>query len=144
MRALDLPLPPARMPALRRGRPLKRWRYVAVYGPELMLCVGDARIAGVPQRWWAVALPDGRLFEGGRADGIELSFEEGPGVEVVSPHGRSFIWTRKQAGVPVSGTVRVARPRVAGRRPGRVHRRVGRLPRAPHALALVRRHRALP
>jgi hypothetical protein len=108
VRALDLPLPPARMPALRRGRPLKRWRYVAVYGPELMLCVGDARIAGVPQRWWAVALPDGRLFEGARADGIELSFEEGPGVEVVSPHGRSFIWTRKQAGVPVSGTVRVA------------------------------------
>lgn len=110
VRGLDLPLPPGRMPALRRGRPLKRWRYVAVYGPELMLCVGDARIAGVPQRWWAVALPDGRLFEGSRAnpDIIDLAFEEGPGVEVVSPHGRSFIWTRKQAGVAVSGTVRVA------------------------------------
>ena len=107
VRALDLPLPPARMPALRRGRPLKRWRYLAVYGPELMLCVGDARIAGVPQRWWAVALPDGRLFEGARNAPIELSFDEGPGVEVVSPHGRSYIWTRKQAGVPVSGAVRV-------------------------------------
>jgi hypothetical protein len=110
VRALDLPLPPRRMPALRRGRPLKRWRYAAVYGPELMLCVGDARIAGVPQRWWAVALPDGRLFEGGRvrSDVIDLSFEEGPGVEVVSPHGASYIWTRKQAGVAVSGRVRVA------------------------------------
>jgi hypothetical protein len=110
VRGLDLPLPPGRMPALRRGRPLKRWRYLAVYGPELMLCVGDARIAGVPQRWWAVALPDGRLFEGGRASPavIDLSFDEGPGVEVVSPHGRSYIWTRKQAGVAVSGTVRVA------------------------------------
>ena len=40
-------------------RPLKRWRYVGVYTPELMLCVGDARIGGIPQRWWAVALPDG-------------------------------------------------------------------------------------
>jgi hypothetical protein len=100
-------LRPARLPLLRRGRPLKRWRYLAVYGPELMLCIGDARVAGIPQRWWAVALPDGRLFEGERADHsvIDLAFEEGPGVEVLSPHGRSWIWTRKQAGVPVSGTV---------------------------------------
>jgi hypothetical protein len=101
-------LRPARLAPLRRGRPLKRWRYVAVYGPELMLCVGDARIAGIPQRWWAVALPDGRLFEGRNPDGvIDIALQEGPGVEVLSPHGRSWIWTRKQAGVPVSGTVRV-------------------------------------
>lgn len=107
VREVDLPLPPARMPALRRGRPLKRWRYVAVYAPELMLCVGDARVAGVPQRWWAVALPDGQLFEGERGAPIELSLDEGPGVEVVSPHGRSYIWTRKQAGIPVAASVRV-------------------------------------
>jgi hypothetical protein len=101
-------LRPARLPPLRRGRPLKRWRYVGVYGPELMLCVGDARIAGVRQRWWAVALPDGQLFEGADPAGtIDLSLEEGPGVEVLSPHGRSQIWTRKQACVPVSGSVRL-------------------------------------
>ena len=63
VRGLGLRLPPARMAPLHRGRPLKRWRYVAVYGPELMLCVGDAHVAGVPQRWWAVALPDGTLRE---------------------------------------------------------------------------------
>jgi uncharacterized protein DUF2804 len=77
-RALGLPLPPARMPLWRDGRPLKRWRYVGVYGPELMLCVGDARVAGIPQRWWAVALPDGTLRErttGGRG-GVRL----GPGT----------------------------------------------------------------
>jgi hypothetical protein len=107
VRELDLPLPPGRMPAWRRGRPLKRWRYEAVYAPELMLCMGDARIAGVAQRWWAVALPDGQLFEGGHDAPIELSVDEGPGVEVVSPHGRSYIWTRKQAGVEVVATVRV-------------------------------------
>jgi hypothetical protein len=108
-RELGLPLPPDRMPFMRRGRPLKRWRYVAVYGPELMLCIGDARIAGVAQRWWAVALPDGRLFEGERPEGevIDLSFDEGAGVEVVSPHGRSYIWTRKRASLQVTGTVRV-------------------------------------
>jgi hypothetical protein len=107
VRGAGLAIPPARMPVMRRGRPLKRWRYAAVYSPELMLCVGDARIAGVPQRWWAVALPDGRLFEGEQFPG-SLSFEEGPGVEVLSPHGRSYIWTRKQAGIQVSGTVHVA------------------------------------
>lgn len=107
VRELALPLPPGRMPAWRQFRPLKRWRYVAVYAPELMLCVGDARIAGVAQRWWAVALPDGRLFEGARDAPIDLRLDEGPGVEVVSPHGRSYIWTRKQAGIPVSASVRL-------------------------------------
>lgn len=126
VRRLELALPPARMPFARRGRPLKRWRYLAVYGPELMLCVGDARIAGVPQRWWAVALPDGRLLErttARRVDAgagpshiavhdrdvhIDLEYEQGGDVEVVSPHrGGGYIWTRKQAGLAVRGRVRV-------------------------------------
>jgi hypothetical protein len=107
VRELDLPLPPGRMPPLRGLRPLKRWRYVAVYAPELMLCVGNARVAGVPQRWWAVALPDGRLFEGRRSPPLSLSLGSGRAVEVVSEHGGSYIWTRKQAGVPVSASVRV-------------------------------------
>jgi hypothetical protein len=123
VRRLGLRLPPGRMAPLHRGRPLKRWRYVAVYGPELMLCVGDARVAGVPQRWWAVALPDGTLRErttSRRVDRapapgwvlisdpevrIELTLDEADGVEVVSPHGGAWIWTRKQAGVHVRGRV---------------------------------------
>src|SRR5215217_3127645 len=70
VRDLSLPLPPDRMAPIRAGRPLKRWRYLGVYRSDLMLCVGHARVAGVPQRWWAVALPDGSLFEGSR--GVEL------------------------------------------------------------------------
>ena len=121
-RELGLPLPPDRMPLLRRGRPLKRWRYVGVYRPDVMLCVGEARVAGLPQRWWAVALPDGRLLErtgtrrriisvpgrllvGARLGLIDLKLDEGPGIEVVSAHGDEYIWTRKQAGVPVRGRV---------------------------------------
>jgi Protein of unknown function (DUF2804) len=131
VRELGLPLPPRPMPAWRGGRPLKRWRYVGVYTPHVMLCVGDARIGPVPQRWWAVALPGGELREqttfgrGGvavsgstvqvRARGvrIELELDESPGIEVVSPVGREspghepgpYIWTRKQACVPVKGSV---------------------------------------
>jgi hypothetical protein len=43
----------------------------------------------------------------GRAEapGVDLRFEEGEGVEVVSPHGAQYIWTRKQGDVAVRGSV---------------------------------------
>src|SRR5215210_381194 len=116
VRDLALRLPPKGMAPLHAGRPLKRWRYLGVYRPDVMLCVGHARVAAVPQRWWAVALPDGTLVEGSR--GVELSagrarvrgvldltLDAPPGVEVVSPHGRSYIWTSKHAPVRVRGRV---------------------------------------
>lgn len=108
----------------RDGRPLKRWRYVGAYGPELMLCVGDARIGPLRQRFWAVATADGRLRErtamvgSGRvairgseikidARGVRarLHVDEAGGVETLSPHGGSYIWTRKQADVRVHGLI---------------------------------------
>lgn len=113
------------MPRWRGGRPLKRWRYVGVYGPTLMLCVGDARIGPAAQRWWAVAFPHKRIVErtstgrGGvdlsgsrarvRARGVEIDveFDETDPVEIVSPHGRQYIWTAKQAGLPARGHVTV-------------------------------------
>src|SRR5439155_14071883 len=51
---LPVPVPPQRMPGLRAGRMLKRWRYVGVFGPELMLCAGWARVGPTRQAWWAV------------------------------------------------------------------------------------------
>jgi hypothetical protein len=106
----------------RDRRPLKRWRYVGAYGPDVQLCVGDAHIGPLRQRFWAIATPDGRLRErtallgsgGVRIDGPELAIDapgvrlrarvdEGPGVETLSAHGGSYIWTRKQGGVRVSG-----------------------------------------
>ena len=119
VRELGLRLPPRRMAPFAAGRPLKRWRYIGVYRPDVMLCIGHARVAGIRQRWWAVALPDGSLYEGrggisvdlrhvDRDVEIELELRESGGVEIASPHGRSWIWTRKQAGLPVRGRVRVA------------------------------------
>src|SRR3954462_14204746 len=58
VRPLTLPMPPDAMPTWRGSRPLKRWRYVGVFCDEVMLCVGDARVGPVPQRFWAVAEPD--------------------------------------------------------------------------------------
>jgi Protein of unknown function (DUF2804) len=118
-RGIGLPVPPARMPAIHKRRPLKRWHYVGVYRPDVMLCVGDARVAGIRQRWWAVALPDGSLFEGSRGVHVDtrrvrvrgvldLELSRPHGVQVVSPHGRSYVWTLKLAPVHTRGTVTVA------------------------------------
>jgi hypothetical protein len=123
VRTLNVPVPPDAMPTWRGSRPLKRWRYVGVFCDEVMLCVGDARVGPFTRRWWAIAEPDGSLrtrtsaSPGGvvLAPGrvrvraadvlVELELEESAGIEVVSPSGRHWIWTRKQADVPARGLV---------------------------------------
>jgi uncharacterized protein DUF2804 len=113
-RPAGLALPPAPLPRRQGRRPLKRWRYVGVYGSDVMLCVGAARIAGVPQSFWAVwdrsrlwerttlrrgrvDLPDGAARVADREVSVDLVLEPaGDAVEVVSRHGDSYIWTRKR------------------------------------------------
>lgn len=110
----------------RHGRPRKRWRYVGVYGPDLMCCFGTVSIAGLPQTFWAVwdrkarvlrehtrlraggvTLDGGRVRVRDRGVAIDLVFDEREGIpiEVVSPHGNERIWTRKRAGLRFSGSV---------------------------------------
>jgi hypothetical protein len=113
------------MPRWHDGRPLKRWRYVGAFGPELMICAGDAHIGPLRQRFWAVATADGRLREktalvgsgGVRITGPEVSIdvpgvrarlrveEQAEPVETLSRHGDSYIWTAKQGGVRVAGLI---------------------------------------
>lgn len=117
-------LPPGRMPPVHARRPLKRWRYVGVYGPDLMLCAGRVSIGGAPQAFWAVwdrehgtlyertrftpwrvRLPDGACTVRERDVRIDLRLTpDTDAVEVVSPHGAAHIWTRKQ-GAAAAGTV---------------------------------------
>jgi hypothetical protein len=108
----------------------KRWRYVGVYGPEVMLCAGRAWIGPAPQAWWAVwdrrgrrlhertrlltgrdrvALADTRVTVRDGDVEIDLTLEREPSspVEVVTPDGErgGYAWTRKE--VPrVHGSVR--------------------------------------
>ena len=114
----ELPLPPERMPGWRGRRPLKRWTWVGAFGPELMLCAAVARIGPATAAWWAVwdgaELTQRSLRRAGgmvvtpsrvEVPGV-LSLEVGDAapVEVVSPHGAQYIWTRKRGGVRVRGT----------------------------------------
>jgi hypothetical protein len=115
------------MPPWHRRRPLKRWRYVGVYGETALMCAGIVRIAGVPQGFWAlwdrerqrlyertsimrtghIRIDDGRLAVDDAGVLIDLRVEpQGDAVEVVSDHAGAHIWTRKQP-VAATGTVTV-------------------------------------
>lgn len=95
----------------------KRWRYVGVYGADLMCCFGVVSIGGLPQRFWAVwdreqrrlrertrfaagavVLEPGRVRVRDRGVAIDLTYDEHAStpVEVRSQHGGNEIWTRKR------------------------------------------------
>jgi hypothetical protein len=114
------------MPSRRGLRALKAWRYVGVYGPELMLCLASARVGPARQAFWAVwdraaqrlyeRTVTGRgplwLWAGGAslADGalqVELALDETAGIETVCAAGEAYAWTRKQGGIRAHGTVSI-------------------------------------
>jgi hypothetical protein len=51
-----VPPGPGSMPLFRRLRPLKRWRYVGVFGDELMACAALVQIGPARQSFWALHL----------------------------------------------------------------------------------------
>jgi Protein of unknown function (DUF2804) len=119
-------LPPARMALFRGGRPLKRWRYVGVFGENAMLCAASVHVGGVPQSFWGVwdrgdrELHERTTFGRGGIDlrdgvlrlrrprmTIDLALvSHGDPVEVLSLHGASYIWTRKHWAT-ATGTVTI-------------------------------------
>jgi hypothetical protein len=132
----DRRLSEGRAPMFERRRPLKRWRYVAVFSEELAACAALVQIGPLHQSFWALHLRDAGLqrgrtrllprrgelalgsAEGPRSDagrllvrdrGVELDvrLDEEAGFQALCPNGRSRVWTRKQAGIPARGTLRV-------------------------------------
>ncbi len=109
-------VPPDPMPGRQGLRPLKQWRYVGVFGPEAMFCAGTVRVGPVPQAFWAlwdrrsgaldtetrlgttrrISVTEQSVVVRAGPVRLELALTPvGQAVEVVSPHGRSYIWTRK-------------------------------------------------
>jgi hypothetical protein len=125
--ALDgVALPPAPMAAHRGGRPIKAWRYVGVFGPEVMICAAVVRIGPARQSFWAVwdrvgarlhehttlGRGDVRMARGcvdvdGHGVRLHLTLDEGAGIETVSPSGAAYAWTRKQGGMAAAGTLAI-------------------------------------
>ncbi len=107
-------------------RPLKRWRYVGVFGEQFMLCAAAVQVGPVHQTFWAVLertsgamtertrliprrgaldLAPGRLGIRDNAILLDLALDEDCGIEAKCPNGKSYVWTRKQAGVRAHGTL---------------------------------------
>jgi hypothetical protein len=133
----QLPLPPGPMPLRRDGALRKRWRYVGFYGEALMLCAARAEVGPLGQSFWVLwdrergrelartALRPGSrevVFDGPwlviDAPGIHarLRLGEAAPIEAICPSGQGWGWTRKRAGVPITGYVEVPgrRARVDG------------------------------
>ncbi len=113
---------PARLPLLRGGRLLKRWRYVGVFHEQLMACVALVRVGPFAHAFWAVLpagedrmrertyrlgprgggvrLTPGRVRVRDRGVALELELEEGAAIHAACAHeGGGEVWTSKQAGV---------------------------------------------
>ncbi|HWF33758.1 MAG TPA: DUF2804 family protein [Solirubrobacteraceae bacterium] len=114
------------MPARRGLRALKAWRYVGIYGPELMICIGAVRIGPARQAFWAlwdrqasllyehtvlghgaVCLERGRARVADRRVELDVELTETDGIEAICPSGASYAWTRKQGGVRARGAVAI-------------------------------------
>jgi Protein of unknown function (DUF2804) len=115
-----------RMRLFRRGRPLKRWRYVGVFSEELMACAALVHVGPARQAFWAlyergedrlrerthtmfgrdaVELARGRMRVRDRGIELDLALEEDRGFAARCAHGRGEVWTRKQAGIRAQGTL---------------------------------------
>lgn len=82
----ELPLPPGPMPMLGPGRRLrKRWRYVGVFGPELLLCAARAHVGPLGQTFWAVV---------DRADGSRMHER----TRKLAPLRRGEVWSERTGG----------------------------------------------
>lgn len=116
--------PPDSLPLFHGTRPLKRWRYVGVFGEEFMICAAAVHVGPARQTFWAVferatgamterthlrprrgalELTPGSLRI--RDDGVllDLTLKEDDGVQTKCPNGKAWVWTRKQAGVSARG-----------------------------------------
>ena len=130
--------PPLALPLFDHGQLRKRWRYVAVFAAELMLCAARAEIGLATQSFWVLLDREtkrqwantalrpasrGVIFDGPRLEidgpGLRamLELDDSTPIEVTCPSGRSRAWTRKRAGMPVAGTVEIPGRRIelAGR-----------------------------
>ncbi len=114
------------MPLRSAGQTRKRWRYIGLYDEAVMLCAARAQVGPLSQSFWVLwdraageQLAHTAIRPGSREvrmDGPSLEIEarglraslrlgESAPIESICPSGSGWGWTRKRAGVPITGTV---------------------------------------
>jgi Protein of unknown function (DUF2804) len=128
-----LPVPPDRMPMLLGRRLRKRWRWVGAFAERLIVFGAIVEVGPVLMTFWGIwdrerrrlrertrrLLPGGNLEVGmpGRSVfirskriSVDLELDQGNPIECMCPNGQGgYTWTRKAAGMPVRGEVRIGR-----------------------------------
>lgn len=83
----DLPLPPDKLPLRRGGAWRKRWRYVAAFADEAMVCAARIHVGPIVQNFWAVCdRESGEMWEKTR---------------MLMPGARGDVWTEHLGGEEV-------------------------------------------
>jgi hypothetical protein len=83
----DVPLPPAKLPLRRGGRFRKRWRYVAAFSDEVLVCAARVHVGPLAQNFWAVCdRSSGEMWENTR---------------MLLPGARGDVWTEHLGGEEV-------------------------------------------
>lgn len=118
------------MPLVSRALLRKQWRYVGYYGDDVMLCAALVRIGPSESSFWSIWDRENQLQTGhtvmrpGQTEvsigdtvgqtsleirsgpvSASLKLGDGEAVESLCPSGRGWGWTRKRAGLPVTGTI---------------------------------------
>jgi len=121
------------MPLLLGRRLRKRWRWVGAFADNLIVFAANVQVGPAAITFWGVWDRERRrLREGTRRDfpgrrrevsmrgrsarvragsiEFDLEFDEGYPIECMCPNGEGgYSWTRKDAGMPVRGEVRIGR-----------------------------------
>jgi hypothetical protein len=129
----SLPVPPDPMPLLLGRRFRKRWRWVGAFADNLIVFAAIVQVGPAAMTFWGIWDRERRrLWERTRRDlpgrrrdvvmpghsvrvragsiEFDLELEEGYPIECMCPNGEGgYSWTRKAAGMPVRGEVRVGR-----------------------------------
>lgn len=128
-----LPVPPDPMPLLLGRRFRKRWRWVGAFADNLIVFAAIVQVGPVAMTFWGIWDRERRrLWERTRRDfpgrrrevvmrgnsvrvragsiEFDLELEEGYPIESMCPNDEGgYSWTRKAAGMPVHGEVRIGR-----------------------------------
>ncbi|MFL5906081.1 MAG: DUF2804 domain-containing protein [Solirubrobacterales bacterium] len=129
----QLAVPPAPMPLLLGRRFRKRWRWVGAFAENLIAFAAIVQVGPASMTFWGIwdrerrrlwertrrSLPGRRrdVVMAGRAvhvraGSVEFDLELGEArpIECMCPNGEGgYTWTRKAAGMPASGEVRIGR-----------------------------------
>jgi hypothetical protein len=128
-----LPVPPERMPLLLERRLRKRWRWVGAFAENLIAFAAVVEVGPTSMSFWGIWDRERRrLWEGtrrgfpgrrpevamsgrttrvrARSIEVDLELDEGNPIECMCPNGEGgYTWTRKAAGMPARGEVRIGR-----------------------------------